>query len=58
VTIIVILTVGLTLLNVASGFLTFLTGAIILLALVLGYALLISLLTNLLVRLALQIKDH
>jgi len=57
-TIIVVVTVGLTMFNMASGFLTFITGAIILLALVLGYALLISLFTNLLVRLALQIKDH
>jgi len=54
----VVVTVGLTMFNMASGFLTFITGAIILLALVLGYALLISLFTNLLVRLALQIKDH
>lgn len=58
ITIIVLLTIGLTVFNLASGFLTFLTGAIILLAVVLSYALIISLFTNLLVRLALQIKDH
>lgn len=58
ITIVVVLTVGLTLFNAASGFLRLLTAAIILLAVVLGYALLISLLTNLLVRLALQIKEH
>ena len=52
------ITVLLTMGNLASGFLKFITAAIILLAVVLSYALLVSLFTNLLVRLGLQIKEH
>lgn len=58
VTIVVALTVFLTMFNVASGFLQVVTAAIILLAVVLGYALVISILTNFVVRLAFQIKEH
>ncbi|AKP64662.1 hypothetical protein FC99_GL002603 [Levilactobacillus koreensis JCM 16448] len=58
VVIITAITVLLTMGNLASGFLKFITAAIILLAVVLSYALLVSLLTNLLVRLGLQIKEH
>ena len=58
VTLITILTVGLTMLNHVAAFLKIVTAAMILLAVVLSYALLVSLITNLLVRLALQIKDH
>ncbi|WCJ47847.1 hypothetical protein OE230_02745 [Levilactobacillus brevis] len=58
VTLVTILTVGLTMLNHVAAFLKIVTAAMILLAVVLSYALLVSLITNLLVRLALQIKDH
>jgi len=56
--VIVTLTVLLTMGNIAAGYLRVITAAVILLALILGYALLISLLTNLVVRLAFQIKEH
>lgn len=54
----VVITVLLSLFNLASGFLTVITAGIILLAVILSYSLLVSLVTNLLVRLALQIKYH
>jgi len=58
VTVIVVVTVFLTMGNIATGYLRVITTAVILLALILGYALLVSLLTNLVVRLAFQIKVH
>ncbi|MFC6206503.1 hypothetical protein [Levilactobacillus tongjiangensis] len=56
--IITAVTVILTMLNLADGYLKVVAAAITLLALVLGYSLFVSFLTNLLVRLGLQIKDH
>ena len=58
VTVFVVITVILTMGNIATGYLRVITAAVILLALILGYALLVSLLTNLVVRLAFQIKIH
>lgn len=58
VTVVVVITVLLTMGNIASGYLRVITAAVILLALILGYALLVSLFTNLVVRLAFQIKEH
>lgn len=58
ISIIAAITILLTLGNIAATYLRVMTAAIILLALILGYALLVSLLTNLVVRLAFHIKEH